>query len=304
MKKIAMLLFSLLMTALCFSFVSYADETQSETKAEVKITEVDTVRLEFYYSGEIEVESDTKGVDVDKVSGSKKVKNDWTTITVRVSADDGYEFKRLNRQSAWKLRTDTSDLRVKFEAATYDDNEAKVKIKYYYRDETVKKNSSSNNRSSNSSSYFPYEVSRYYDGWQKQSGYWYFYKNGYKVTNNWEYIGGKWYYFDSYGHMKTGWIKFNDVYYTDPLTGKTVKGNLYYYTDSSGAMVTGWQYIGKDWYYFTATGEMVRGWAFDESLNAWFFLDSEGKMLKGWHKINDVVRYFKEDSPGQGMLLN
>ena len=299
-RRIAALVLTFLVALGVFSItsVSYAaeetneTETTQETKAEVKMTEVDHIRLDIYYSGEVEVESDTKGVEVDHLSGSKKRKNEWTSITVTVTAEEGYVFKRLNRSSAWKLYSDSSDLKVKFDSVSYGEDEAKLKFKYYLKDDTVERSYNSSNNSSNYSGdyfhYYNYEVSRYYDGWQKQSGYWYYYERGYKVANTWRWVNGVWYYFDSNGRMKTGWLNMGN--------------NVYFYLDpSSGAMVTGWRLINNSWYFFAANGEMVRGWLQDGY--TWYFLGDDGKMLTGWYTINGSVYHFKENSPGQGMLI-
>ena len=45
-------------------------------------------------------------------------------------------------------------------------------------------------------------------GWKKESGEWYYYKNGKKLTYL-QKINGKYYYFNSKGEMQTGLIKYN-----------------------------------------------------------------------------------------------
>ena len=72
---------------------------------------------------------------------------------------------------------------------------------------------------------FPYiesEVNRRLgmkDGWLKEDGYWYYYKNGKRVTNAWAQDSkGLWYWLGSDGKMVIGWLRYkNNMYY---LNGK------------------------------------------------------------------------------------
>ena len=92
------------------------------------------------------------------------------------------------------------------------------------------------------------------NGWIKESGKWYYYKDGKKLTG-WQYLGWgggtDWFYFSSKGAMVTGWQKL-----------KWSKGESWFYFDQkSGAMVTGMQYLKwkdrYDWYLFDTTGAML-----------------------------------------------
>lgn len=94
------------------------------------------------------------------------------------------------------------------------------------------------------------------NGWVKENGNWYYYKDGKKLTG-WQYLGWSggtdWFYFDSNGVMLTGWQKL-----------KWSKGESWFYFDpKTGAMVTGLQYLAwkgrSDWYLFDTSGAMLTG---------------------------------------------
>ncbi|VEG99061.1 Autolysin [Slackia heliotrinireducens] len=76
------------------------------------------------------------------------------------------------------------------------------------------------------------------NGWAKQDGVWYYFKNGAKATG-WQKVGNDWYYFAGSGAMKTGWLKV---------------GGSWYYLKSSGKMATGSQVINGRAYYFASNG--------------------------------------------------
>lgn len=106
------------------------------------------------------------------------------------------------------------------------------------------------------------------NGWFKENGSWYYYKNDI-AQKYWQKVNGKWYYLNSKGVMVTGWLQ--------------IKG-VWYYLDSSGAMVTGWQKIKGVWYFFTADGAMKTGWL--QSGGKWYYLNSSGAMATGWQKVS------------------
>ena len=80
-------------------------------------------------------------------------------------------------------------------------------------------------------------VSSSFSGWKKESGKWYYYRSGKKVTG-WVKDGGKWYYLGSGGAMKTGWLKD--------------KGKWYYLNTGNGAMLV--NSTTPDGYYVNADG--------------------------------------------------
>ena len=115
------------------------------------------------------------------------------------------------------------------------------------------------------------------NGWESESGIWYFYENNTKA-NGWKFIGGIWYFFNSSGAMQTGWQSI---------------GGVWYFFNSSGAMQTGWQSIGGVWYFFNSSGAMQTGW---QSIGGvWYFFNSSGAMQTGWQSIGGVWYYFYND---------
>ena len=114
------------------------------------------------------------------------------------------------------------------------------------------------------------EVSRLpKEGWLKENGKWYFYKDDAAQTG-WLKIDGKWYYFDASGVMQKGWQKI---------------GGKWYYLNPGGDMVTGWKKISGEWYYFNSGGVMQTGW--QEIGGKTYYLKPSGAMAanewcKGW----------------------
>ena len=113
------------------------------------------------------------------------------------------------------------------------------------------------------------------NGWVKESGKWYYYKNNAKLTG-WQKLGGKWYYFNGSGAMLTGWQKL---------------GGKWYLFNSSGAMLTGWQKSGGKWYLFNSSGAMLTGW--QKSGSKWYYFNTGGDMVTGWKKIGSSWYYFE-----------
>ena len=141
-------------------------------------------------------------------------------------------------------------------------------------------------------------------GWQKENGYWYYYKNGVRAT---------------------GWLLLNDsgtdhYYYLDPaasgrmVTGlKTItsdgKAHKYYFT-SDGPMAHGWYRLqlpgdsGYFYYYFgiperPLTGYMrVSEWLEDTESSPiyWYYLGSDGHMYSyKWLYYREEWFYFAGD---------
>jgi len=113
------------------------------------------------------------------------------------------------------------------------------------------------------------------NGWVSESGKWYYYQGGVKVTG-WQKISGVYYYFDGNGVMQTGWLK---------------SGNTWYYLNSSGAMATGWAQVSGKWYYFAGSGAMLTGW--QKINNVWYYFQSGGAMQTGWLNLNGTWYYFQ-----------
>ena len=107
------------------------------------------------------------------------------------------------------------------------------------------------------------------EGWKKESGYWYYYKNGVKVYG-WQQLkwskGTNWFYFNETGKMVLGWQQL-----------KWSKGTDWFYFDNNGAMVTGWQCLPwknvYGWYFFNkATGAMMK----NTTLKGTLTVDADG----------------------------
>ena len=162
------------------------------------------------------------------------------------------------------------------------------------------------------------------EGWSSESGSWFYYKNGSKVTG-WQEIGGSWYWFESDGKMFIG-TRYDSLYkkyFMFGIDGKMLKGwqqceGYWYYFDNNGKAVTGWQQIGGKWYYFCDqddiapfmynngskrigdtwyyfgySGEMQTGWKQDNN-NYWhYFSPSSGKAAEGWQQIGGNWYYFR-----------
>lgn len=114
---------------------------------------------------------------------------------------------------------------------------------------------------------FPYiaaEINkRLTNGWVKEGGYWYYYKDGEAVKNGWAQDSKKkWFYLGSDGKMvASSWIKWKD-----------------------------------DWYYLKSDGAMAENeWAKD-SKGKWFYLGRGGKMLKScWVRWKNNMYYLQDD---------
>jgi len=159
------------------------------------------------------------------------------------------------------------------------------------------------------------------NGWEQESGKWYYYKNNIKQTGwinvgawyymdvngvmqtGWLYQGGVWYYLQSSGAMATGWCKVGNVYYYFTgsgamQTGWLNQGGTWYYLQPSGAMATGWCKIGNVYYYFTGSGAMQTGWL--NQSGVWYYLQSSGAMVTGSLQIGSKVYLFSSS----GVCLN
>ena len=99
------------------------------------------------------------------------------------------------------------------------------------------------------------------NGWRKENGKWYYYKNGTRVRNEWLKDKNKWYYLDDQGKMLASkWLKWKD-----------------------------------DWYYLTDDGSMATNeWRKDSE--GWCFVGSDGKMLRSrWLRWKNNFYYLKDD---------
>jgi len=157
-------------------------------------------------------------------------------------------------------------------------------------------------------------------GWVKESGKWYYYKNGVKqkgwlrlgkepnkrvfylgstgaMRTGWASIGGSKYFFDNEGVLQKGWLKYNGAMYFLQSNGKLKKGWLkyngdWYYLQTNGKMKTGWLKLGNTWYYLQSNGKMKTGWFRDKDGLTYYFR-SDGAMVTGRQAINGRTYNFR-----------
>ena len=107
------------------------------------------------------------------------------------------------------------------------------------------------------------------NGWHKEDGNWYFYRDGKKVTG-WQKLtwsgGEDWFFFDSNGAMVTGWRLI------------TYKGKKeWFWFDDKGVMAENiLRWVKNNWYYFDADGVMVTG-----EIGLTLEFDSSGRLIGG-----------------------
>lgn len=139
------------------------------------------------------------------------------------------------------------------------------------------------------------------EGWIKENGKWFFYKNNQKLKGQWLKDKGKWYYLDSgTGIMRTGWVCVDQqIYYCDKsgvmLTGfQTIDKKLYYFkTGDSGRMLTGWFIVDGKKHYANEAGVVQTGWLTIKKKKYYFKPSANGAMVNGWYKGKEQWRYFK-----------
>ena len=122
------------------------------------------------------------------------------------------------------------------------------------------------------------------NGWVKENGSWFFYRNNKRVTNTWQ---GS-YYLKSDGKMAEGeWI-YDSSY------------KAWYYLKSNGV------YSRSAWegsYYLKSDGKMAdKEWIYDSYYSSWFYFKSGGAYVNSqWYKVDGSWYYFKS---GGYMAIN
>ena len=135
-------------------------------------------------------------------------------------------------------------------------------------------------------------------GWTQEDGTWYYYdRDGSRVTDEWKKSGNYWFWLDDDGEMATDMLVEDD--------------DDYYYVDVNGVMVTNrWVAVDNEdagdedepdqyWYYFQSNGKAYKG--SDNSSTTKFktingkkyAFDDEGRMLYGW--VQDGERQTGDD---------
>ena len=145
-------------------------------------------------------------------------------------------------------------------------------------------------------------------GWKQENGTWYYYdKDGSRVTDEWRKSGGNWYFLDDDGAMA--------------VSSLVEKDDDYFYVNSAGAMVTNeWRQIENEdggdedepyyyWYYFQSNGKAMKAGSDRTSFRPIkkadgqtkkYAFDDEGRMLTGWVS-EDSERVTGEDAWKEGV---
>ena len=135
-------------------------------------------------------------------------------------------------------------------------------------------------------------------GWTQEDGTWYYYaKDGSRVTDEWKKSNNLWFYLGDDGEMVTDELIEDD--------------DDYYYVNADGAMVTNaWVAVENEdagdedepdayWYYFQANGKAYKGNSngtntkFKAINGKKYAFDDEGRMLYGW--VQDGERQTGDD---------
>lgn len=135
-------------------------------------------------------------------------------------------------------------------------------------------------------------------GWVKESGKWYFYKDGAKATG-WQEWDGKRYYLNSDGTMKANeWMIDTDgsIYYFRSWGGAykncnaVINGRSYTFGADSKMQGSQWIVKGGNW-YLAKDGKIATGW--QEWQGSKYYLNSDGTMRSNEWRLDDTgkIRY-------------
>ena len=135
-------------------------------------------------------------------------------------------------------------------------------------------------------------------GWVKESGKWYFYKDGVKATG-WQEWDGKRYYLNTDGTMKSNeWMIDADgsIYYFRSWGGAykscnvVINGRNYTFGADSKMQGSQWIVKGGNW-YLTKDGKIATGW--QEWQGSKYYLNSDGTMRSNEWRLDDSgkIRY-------------
>ena len=135
-------------------------------------------------------------------------------------------------------------------------------------------------------------------GWVKESGKWYFYKDGAKATG-WQEWDGKRYYLNSDGTMKANeWMIDTDgnIYYFRSWGGAykdcnvVINGRNYTFGADSKMQGSQWIVKGGNW-YLAKDGKIATGW--QEWQGSKYYLNSDGTMRSNEWRLDDSgkIRY-------------
>lgn len=117
------------------------------------------------------------------------------------------------------------------------------------------------------------------NGWIREKGLWYYYKNGKPVKNNWAQDSNNlWYWLGADGTMVTSlWVKWS---------------NKWYWLKSNGSMAAEeWIRWKGAWYWLKKDGSMASNeWL--QYKNDWYWLKADGSMATGTLQINGKTHIF------------
>ena len=156
------------------------------------------------------------------------------------------------------------------------------------------------------------------NGWNKISGYWYYFINGKEISNNIIKIGNAYYGFDSNGHMYDS----TDFYYSDDTVSgyfrassggtlifqNTVSiGNASYSYDQDGKGLEGYHTINGTRYYFLS-GQKAANMAFRDESGNYYAADAAGKLYSlsnnSWTKVGSYYYYVKDNVIPKDTILS
>ncbi|NLK44345.1 MAG: hypothetical protein GX300_08130, partial [Tissierellia bacterium] len=106
-------------------------------------------------------------------------------------------------------------------------------------------------------------------GWTiNDSGQWFYYKDGKKLTGT-QTIDGMKYFFNKNGSLRTGWVKEGDNwrYYSGnnaTVGWMDIEDKTYYFTDNGLMVSDKWMEIESNWYYFYYDGSLAKDTMVDD----------------------------------------
>ena len=139
------------------------------------------------------------------------------------------------------------------------------------------------------------------NGWVKENGTWFYYRNGKRVTNTWQ---GSYYlksdgkmaenewiydsYYSSWFYLKSGGAYVNSAWYYDSYY------RSWYYFKSGGYMA---KYSCQGSYYLKSSGAMAKNeWIYDSYYGGWYYLKNSGvyarsEWIQGRYWVNYSGRW-------------
>ncbi|MDO5138152.1 MAG: BspA family leucine-rich repeat surface protein [Oscillospiraceae bacterium] len=140
------------------------------------------------------------------------------------------------------------------------------------------------------------------NGWYKEGGYWYYYREGKIVKEAWVKDSTGWHWLGADGKMLTnGWAQDSAGWCWMDSNGNISKSrwiqyesDWYYLKDNGYRAENEWCKDSKGWHWIQSDGKMLtNGWARDSV--GWCWMDSNGNMVYSkWVKDGDYWYYVKD----------